>query len=64
MSLHRDYEDYHSYSDFSFEEEESPERLNHRRQCRKKLEERLERKRLKQEFDELDGDFDWDELDK
>lgn len=63
MGLHREYDDYHSFNDFSFEEDNN-ESLNHRRQCRKQLEERLERKRLKQELDELDGDFDWDELDR
>lgn len=63
MSLRRDY-DNHSFSEYSYEDEEDKEKLSHKRQVRKMLEEKLERKRLKEEFDELDGEFDWDELDR
>lgn len=64
MSLHTD-------TDFELEDsgfipelskEEKIEKIAHKRQVKKMLEERLERKRLKSEIDELDGDFDWDDL--
>jgi len=62
MGLRKDYDDdSYAFSDFPIE---SGEELSHRKQIRKKLEERLERKRLKEELDELDGEFDWDDLDR
>lgn len=66
MGLRRDYDDdFHSFSEFPYEEEEDTEQLNHKRQVRKMIEERLERKRLKEELeDELDGEFDWDDVDR
>lgn len=36
--------------------------LAHRKHIRKRLEDRLEEKRLRDEFDELDGEFCWDEF--
>ncbi len=68
MGLHEDY-DHHSFSDYNYEEyEENVEDLPKKKRIRRMLEEKLERKRLKDEFkddfDELSGDFDWDELDK
>lgn len=63
MSLRKDYEeDYPYFSDFSLEED--MEDLEKRKHIRKKLEDRLEQKRLREELDELDGEFDWDDLDK
>jgi len=63
MSLRKDYdEDAHYFSDKHVES--NPEELSHKRRIRKLLEERLERKRLKEDIDELDGEFDWDELDR
>ena len=62
MSLRRDHDDSYSFSDFSYEED--TDEINRKKFYRKKLEDRLEKKRLKEEFDELDGDFDWDELDR
>lgn len=63
MSLRREYDDQdHSFSDFSMEEE--VEDISHKKRVRKLLEDKLERKRLKAELDELDGDFDWDDFDK
>ncbi len=64
MSLHKDYDDSQSFSDFKIEEDidgvERIEDLDHKKQVRRMLEERLERKRLKEELDdELEGDFDW-----
>lgn len=67
MGLRREYDDddNHSFSDYSYEDEEDSVQLSHKRQVRKMLEERLERKRLKEELeDELDGEFDWDEFER
>lgn len=68
MSLHEDY-DHQSLSDYNYEDyEENIEDLPKKKRIRRMLEEKLERKRLKDEFkddfDELSGEFDWDELDK
>lgn len=65
MSLHKHHNDDESYnpSDFSAEKE-SVEMLKHRRKIRKTIEDRLERKRLHDEIDELDSDFDWDDVDR
>lgn len=65
MSLRREHdeEDY-SFSDYSLEDENDLEHLSHKRRVRKMIEEKLERKRLKEELDELDDEFDWDELDR
>ena len=41
--------------------EENSETLAHRKAVRKLLYDRLERKRLREEFDELDGEFEWDD---
>lgn len=65
MGLHEEYEDL-SFTDHNYKEEIDD--LPHKKRVKRMLEERLERKRLKQEmqdeFDELNGEFDWDELDK
>lgn len=64
MSLHREYER-PSFIDF---EHEDIADLSHKKQVRQRLENRMERKRLKEELEffdgELDGEFDWDYLDK
>ncbi|WP_028387652.1 PA3496 family putative envelope integrity protein [Legionella fairfieldensis] len=66
MSLQKDYEENASFSDYSYEED--AEQLTHKKRVRKMLEEHLERKRLKEEFkdefDELNDDFDWEELNR
>lgn len=63
MSLHKDYDDNKSFSDFNYDEE--TEDLDHKKQVRRMLEDRLERKRLKEELeDELNAEFDWDDLDR
>jgi hypothetical protein len=53
-------------SDFNYDEEISLS--SHKKDVRRMLEERLERKRLKEEFkddfDELSADFNWDLIDK
>lgn len=68
MSLHKDYDESQSFSDFNYDDEldeVNPEELNHKKHVRRMLEERLERKRLKEELeDEFDGEFDWDDLDR
>lgn len=62
MELHEEYDD-QAFSDLNYEEESTD--LSHRKNVRRLLEERLERKRLidefKDDFDELGADFDWDE---
>lgn len=62
MSLRKDYDDSYTFNDFSLEED--VEELSHKKRIRKLLEDKLEKKRLKEEFDELDGEFDWDDIDK
>ncbi len=48
-------------------EKEDSKVLEHRREVKRMLEDKLERKRLKDELEdfdgELEGEFDWDELD-
>lgn len=65
MKHHEDYDD-QSFFDYQFEED--LESIAHKKNIKRLLEEKLERKRLKEEFkddfDELSGDFDWDNLDK
>jgi hypothetical protein len=57
--------DPHSFSEFPLEEENDAEKISHKRRVRKMIEDRLERKRLKDDLsDELDGDFDWDEFEE
>jgi hypothetical protein len=65
MELHEDNEE-QSFSEYNYEDD--VDSATHRKSVRRMLEEKLERKRLKEEFkddfDELSGDFDWDALDK
>ena len=65
MGLHKDHGD-RSFSDYRFEED--VEDLAQRKKIKRILDDRMERKRLKDEFkddfDELSGEFDWDEIDK
>jgi hypothetical protein len=62
MDLQEDNDD-QSFSDYNYDDEINS---THRKNVRRLLEERLERKRLKDEFkddfDELSGEFDWDML--
>lgn len=62
MSLRKDVEDNFSVNDLSYDD--TSEDLSHKKRIRKMLEDRLEKKRMRAEMDELDGEFDWDELDK
>jgi hypothetical protein len=62
MSLNKDQEESQFYSDVNYDEMDETT-LNHKKYVRRMLEERLERKRLKAELDdELEGEFDWDDL--
>lgn len=67
MSLHEDLDDY-SFSDSKYDDLDDIDELDQKKRVKRLLDERLERKRLKDEFkddfDELNGEFDWDELDK
>lgn len=75
MGLHKE-PDEQSFADINFDEQRDSDEdievnvddLSHKKQVRKLLEEKLERKRLKEEFmddfDEIGGEFDWDDLDK
>jgi hypothetical protein len=68
MSLHEDLDDY-SFTEHKFDDEVNDvQDLNQRKKIKRLLDERLERKRLKDEFkddfDELGGEFDWDDIDK
>ena len=65
MSLrkHHNEDEHYNPSDFPAENE-SDAVLKHRREVRKSIEERLERKRLHDQLDEFDGDFDWDDFER
>lgn len=66
MGLHKEPDDEQFMNDFNFDDQ--IEDLDHKKRVRKLLEEKLEKKRLREEFmddfDELSGEFDWDEFDK
>jgi hypothetical protein len=68
MSLQQDYDDQwlsdlNSYEEEIGEIEEEFNDTNRKRNVRRELEDRLERKRLEKELiDELDAEFDWDDL--
>lgn len=62
MRLPRGQDDRYSHSDYY--QEQDKEELSRKSHLRKRLEDRLERKRLREQFDELDGEFDWDEFDR
>jgi len=51
-----------------FDDNDDGETLEHKREVKRMLEERLERKRLKDELEDFDGeledDFDWDKIDQ
>ena len=64
MGLHGEYE---RQSFIDFEPEDGAE-LTHKKHIRQRLEKRMEQRRLKEELEffdgELDGEFDWDYVDK
>jgi len=57
MKIHKDHP-IDNPSTYSVDTQESEEVLSHRRRTRKMLEDRLERKRLRQELDDFDSDLD------
>ncbi len=64
MGLNIDYDDTLYNADMNVEEEDLEVEISeHQRDVRRKLEDRLERRRLKQELEdyegELDDEFDW-----
>lgn len=61
MNQHKDQEEYDMFFDIP---EPSDELLSHKKKVRKRLEARLEQKRLREEIDELDGEFSWEYLDR
>ncbi|WP_298624745.1 PA3496 family putative envelope integrity protein [uncultured Legionella sp.] len=65
MALHEEFDE-QSFSDYNYDDEMDD--MTHKKRVKRMLEDRLEKKRLRDEFkddfDELSGDFDWDELDK
>lgn len=63
MRQHHIDDDMQNYNDFDYEED--METLNHKRQVRKMLEDKLEKKRLKAEiYDDFEDEFDWSEIDR
>jgi hypothetical protein len=68
MSLHKDY-DYRDDNHLNdFDHEEDTEIRHHRKRVRQMLEEHFERKRLKEEMDDIDSlledEFDWEHTDR
>lgn len=65
---HTDHEEIYSSAEFTDDFDLDPVDSVRQKEVRRKLEERMERRRLKQELEdyegELDKDFDWDEFDK
>lgn len=68
MKHHSDQEEPLSFSELGEDCELDPADSRRKKEIRRKLEERMERRRLKQELEDYDGeygdDFDWDEFDK
>ncbi|MDA9271852.1 hypothetical protein N9Q05_00495 [bacterium] len=64
MSLYKDHDENHHGFDYSYPDEEGD--LVHKKRVRRMLEAKIERKRLKEELEdyegELDDEFDWDNL--
>ena len=64
MGLHRE----HEFQTFIDYEQDDAAEVTHKKHIRKQLENRMEKKRLKEELEffdgELDGEFDWDYVDK
>ncbi len=66
MTLRKEqgYSDDQNFSDFDYHED--AQASPHKKRVRQMLEDRLDRKRLKEELDDFDGEledkFDWDEI--
>ncbi len=65
MGLHKDKDYRDDYNLNEVDRDEDPEVRHHRKRVRQMLEERLERKRLREELDDFDtlfeDEFDWDQ---
>jgi hypothetical protein len=67
MKHHHVNDDDSSFNDYEFESArpDSAEEINHKKQVRRMLEDRLEKKRLRLELqDDLDDEFDWSDYEK
>lgn len=57
----------HTMNKNLYHEQEDSKAIEHRREVKRMLEDKLERKRLKNELEdfdgELEGEFDWDDFD-
>lgn len=67
MGLHIDYDDLNSSNDFSVEDDIDDIKTSaHKKDVRRRLNDRLELRRLKNELEdydgELDDEFNWDEI--
>ena len=63
MRQHHIDEDIQNFTDFEYEENAAS--LTHKRQVRRMLEDRLEKKRLKAEIeDDFEDEFDWGDIDR
>ena len=64
MSSHKVYNDHRLFSEVNHDHDDDQETIKHKKRVRHLLEDRLDRKRLKEELDdELEGEFDWKDLD-
>lgn len=61
MALHRNNDEFETYVENNFMMEEEGENIKHRVRVRKMLEGYLERKRQREEQDELDSEVDWED---
>lgn len=68
MGLHKDYDYKEDYNLNDYDQEEDAETKHHRKRVRQMLEDRLERKRLRDEIDDIDSlledEFDWGKTEK
>lgn len=54
-------EDLNPFSEGMFDEEGEEMNLSHKKLVRKRLEEKLEHRRLKRELEDFEDEFDWDD---
>jgi ABC-type phosphate transport system auxiliary subunit len=66
MGLYKDYDDHYNSMDYNYSDDSHD--MLHKKRVRRMLEDKLERKRLKEaleDFDsDLDDEFNWDDTDK
>jgi hypothetical protein len=61
MKFHDDHEEHHSFESNYTNDVESHDKARIRRLLEEKLDEQRLRRELKDDFDELNEDFDWDD---